>query len=413
MSRHSQPSVYLQRTPSTIKSLTPGGVIDRLGAHFNLVDVIHLPSYAWRMPELYTHLKSIKKDRYEHNDRIVFVMDDINFYIANQISPVMHNLQQFLYKLDIPNYFCVIVTEQTYVANEANQVRSLYGKEKCNISVLDVVVDSWLKIKDIPPLDCNFDLIERSYIMLSRVERKHRVLLFAMLKQAKILDQGLISFKLGEQPHELPYQQSDFELKVDQIDSDMQFISVWPWTCAGENWIIGDDFQEQLYDQFLKKSPRDFEFKNFSETAVTDYYAHNNVVQRAFLYLGTESVFQYPGVSFTEKSFKGISNKRPFVIVGPPGNLKKLRDLGFKTFDHWWDESYDQIQDHSQRMAAVFEIIKFISKKSRTELIELGNAMQNVLQYNYDLLINQFTQLQLQRLDQQCVENLKPRYDTN
>jgi hypothetical protein len=393
-------------------SLTPNDIVNHLKSHFNLIDVVRMTQYGYRLPDLYSRLKTIKKDRYEHNDRIVFIMDDVNFYIGNQLSPTAHNLQQFLYKLDIPNYFCIIVTEQPYVSQEMTHVRKLYGKEVCDIDVLDVYIDSYLKINDIAPLALNLDRIERSYIMLSRVQRKHRVLLFSMLQHDNLLDRGLVSFRIGPNPHELSYQRSDFRLNAHQIDPDIPFVSVWPWTCANENWVISDDGQETLYNDFLTTSDTVFEFKNFTEPKVNNYYVHNEVVQRAFLYVGIETVFQYPGASLTEKSFKGISNKRPFVIVGAPGNLRKLREYGFKTFSPWWSEEYDDIQDQSQRMQAIFDIIKNISQKSQTELIELGNAMESVLQYNYDFLVKHFAATQLSKLDQQCLKNLKPRYDT-
>ena len=43
--------------------------------------------------------------------------------------------------------------------------------------------------------------------------------------------------------------------------------------------------------------------------------------------------------------------------------LKKLRELGFKTFGNFWDESYDEIEDKMERLEKVFEVIAYIDKQ--------------------------------------------------
>ena len=47
-------------------------------------------------------------------------------------------------------------------------------------------------------------------------------------------------------------------------------------------------------------------------------------------------------------------------MVSTPYCLKKLRELGFKTFHPFIDESYDSIEDDLERMKAIFtELDKF------------------------------------------------------
>jgi hypothetical protein len=73
---------------------------------------------------------------------------------------------------------------------------------------------------------------------------------------------------------------------------------------------------------------------------------------------------------------------RPFVLVAPPNSLKYLKLLGFKTFDRWWDESYDTESNHEQRILKIFKIIDFIQSKTIIELKQLWNEMRETLQYN-------------------------------
>jgi hypothetical protein len=396
-------------------SLDSKAIVKHLESFFNVVVAVRIVDYDDRLSDLFSLLQSVKKDVFEPQDRIVFIVDDTQYYINNEIGITLHNLQQILYQLDIPNYFCLIIGNQEYFAKETGLTRKIYGKDSCKIDVLDCYVDTWLKIDQIQPVACNFDKIEKNYVFLSRVTRKHRVMLYSLLANDDLLDRGLVSFHLGSVPYELKLNTALAKLP-DDSNRDICLLSPIPWTRTNESWQIYDDNLFSLYDTCLKSLPKEYKYKNFSEGAISDIYANKSsveIVQKGFLYLGIGTMFHYPGCILDEKEFKGIANKRPFVLVGAPGNLKKLKKYGFKTFDQWWNESYDDIQDPSQRMLAVYEIIKQICNKPLSELIKLGNDMRDVLEYNFNHLIEDFGKSQLWSLQQQCIKNSKPRHDTD
>jgi hypothetical protein len=72
---------------------------------------------------------------------------------------------------------------------------------------------------------------------------------------------------------------------------------------------------------------------------------------------------QSGGAFLTEKTFKPIKHGQPFVIVGGPGSLQVLRDLGYRTFDHAIDNSYDLELDNTQRWLKLLNAIKQLQKK--------------------------------------------------
>lgn len=84
----------------------------------------------------------------------------------------------------------------------------------------------------------------------------------------------------------------------------------------------------------------------------------------------------------SEKTLAPIINFVPFVVVGPANSLKVLKDLGFKTFNRWWDESYDSEHDHTKRIHKVFDVIDQISEYSNSELVNIRRDMQDILIYN-------------------------------
>jgi hypothetical protein len=110
----------------------------------------------------------------------------------------------------------------------------------------------------------------------------------------------------------------------------------------------------------------------------------NNVVciQDSFLSLVTETTFCSIMPNFSEKTLDPISVYRPFILMAAPNTLKLLQDLGFKTFDPWWDESYDSILDHTKRFEAIYYLVENILEKDISELTQILKEMNEVLEHN-------------------------------
>lgn len=112
-------------------------------------------------------------------------------------------------------------------------------------------------------------------------------------------------------------------------------------------------------------------------------------LMESFLYVVTETCFWERKKHLTEKIFKPIVTKNPFVLLGCPNNLQYLKSYGFKTFDSWWDESYDKIDDPIKRIRAVVKIIKDICSMSLEDLEGMLRGMKYVLEHNYNLFYSQ------------------------
>jgi uncharacterized protein YktA (UPF0223 family) len=89
----------------------------------------------------------------------------------------------------------------------------------------------------------------------------------------------------------------------------------------------------------------------------------------------------------TEKFWRPIVTKTPFIIQGPQFTLKRLKQLGFQTFDRWWDEGYDEDPYlHSQK--EIKKIFAYLEKFSIGQLTNMYNDMQSVLDNNYNCMMN-------------------------
>ena len=86
-----------------------------------------------------------------------------------------------------------------------------------------------------------------------------------------------------------------------------------------------------------------------------------DVFSDSYLSIVTETFFTGP-LYFSEKIFNSMLYNHFFIYLGPPHSLKYLRSLGFKTWAHIIDESYDDIENPAGRLYAVTNSInKFLS----------------------------------------------------
>ena len=81
-------------------------------------------------------------------------------------------------------------------------------------------------------------------------------------------------------------------------------------------------------------------------------------------------------VFITEKLWKAILMKHVFVVHGNHHYLKKLKELGFKTFDNVIDESYDNEKDKNVRIEKIVAAVLDIRDKNAYQLYEQTEAIR-------------------------------------
>jgi hypothetical protein len=67
---------------------------------------------------------------------------------------------------------------------------------------------------------------------------------------------------------------------------------------------------------------------------------------------------QYEMLFVSEKVHKPLAWAMPFIVLGPCRSLAHIKQLGFKTFEPYIDESYDLIDEPGARYEAVLNSIK-------------------------------------------------------
>ena len=124
----------------------------------------------------------------------------------------------------------------------------------------------------------------------------------------------------------------------------------------------------------------------------------------SFIHIISETYFNTQIIHITEKTYKPILYKQPFIMLGPPNILKHLREIGFKTFEDVWDESYDNTFNHTERFYKILNLCKKIDQLSNEDKISLMEKCATIVEYN-------FNKLQSFRTDQFVVKDIVEKYN--
>ena len=90
-------------------------------------------------------------------------------------------------------------------------------------------------------------------------------------------------------------------------------------------------------------------------------------------------------VFMTEKIWKPIIAGHIFIVHGNFEYLKKLKELGFRTFETVFDESYDKMYDSEKR---VDEIVKLIKKLKNSDWQKLYEQTMEIREHNKKTFYN-------------------------
>jgi len=216
--------------------------------------------------------------------------------------------------------------------------------------------------------------LKKKYISFNRLtssKRVYRSLFISELIQRNILDQGYVSYN-----DVCPENNKDYVTNLLE---------------AQQSGLISKDVMIEVAGNIAQASlPLRIDYKDtvlipnhsFILSAVPES-------QESFVYVVTETCYWERKCHLTEKIFKPIVSRMPFILVGPAHSLEYLRSYGFKTFTDFWDESYDTIEDPIERMHAIGAVLQEISNCSLAELQDKLVAMNHILEHNYNLFNGQ------------------------
>ena len=139
-----------------------------------------------------------------------------------------------------------------------------------------------------------------------------------------------------------------------------------------------------------------------SEDYVKGHWQTNNPLSYLYRELLIDIVSEptCKGIAFypTEKVVRAMLCKRPFIAMCSKNYLIYLRQMGFKTFNDYWNEDYDGY-DGKEKYYRILALIDQIAKLDNSKLLDMYNDMQSALEHNKSLIITQTYSTEVQEVD--------------
>lgn len=118
----------------------------------------------------------------------------------------------------------------------------------------------------------------------------------------------------------------------------------------------------------------------------------NQYYETSYFSVVSETTFftkhKYSFRFLSEKSFKPIAMKHPFILVSVPHSLEVFKIMGYKTFSSVIDESYDLELDDGKRMLMILDEIERLSKFNEQERENFILKCREICKYNYKILLS-------------------------
>jgi len=211
------------------------------------------------------------------------------------------------------------------------------------------------------------DVIRKNHFLMKiRNGREHRMAFLYQMASANLLDMGDFSFLA---PNGNQYSKDTAQFVIERYGL--------------KNSNINNIKKLHETSPHILQSERGITYGQINAWTDAHYQPHIN----SYFEICFETFVHGDHKSLTEKIFKPIVNFQPFFFVAYPGALQLLRNLGFKTFEGFIDESYDEMENINDRIQAIFKETQRLCKMSKEEIHEWYWGMEEILIHNHRTLI--------------------------
>jgi hypothetical protein len=299
-----------------------------------------------------------------------FSVDWFSLMSDKVINKVKNNeLKILLYYWEADNPYRI----QEHITNQSNeynipieQIKFISGNSEANkIPNFYHFVDDELlfqfRNKEIKPLPFHTEPRTKKYTALVRMHKFWRANTMATLWQKRLDTEGYFAYGNAIDSGE---DESDNPIEVDKYMGlralTRTFLTITPF--------VADTLSEDEH--------------NDHKLQVQEHYnnAYINVVLESHM-----DVDHSNGVLLTEKTFKPIKNAQMFIIFGACGSLQLLRDMGYKTFDHVLNNSYDSIENTTERWKTAINMLTTVLDRSYDDIHEMHLKCEDDLIHNQEL----------------------------
>lgn len=304
--------------------------------------------------------------------KTILVLSNTHEAFHSVVFPIY---QFFIFKLCIPEQQILLLSESADIDLEVINVAKKLNKKLIRVEWSRIFENS---IKnEIIHVISNYKTLEhkiytKKFLNFNRRWRPHRPVFVALLACKNILNLGHVSLASSDDNKNWNNSWDNIiDLCKDNTELTTQLIQNKNKILSLPNLYIDRTDLEINHVHIIESSKKFYADTYFSVVSETNFYA--TVDSSQFI---------------SEKTYKPIAEKHPFILIGRPGSIKKLRSLGYKTFSPIINEDYDLETNDSKRMRMIITEVIRLSNLNTDELTYFLNYMTIVCEYNYNILLN-------------------------
>lgn len=301
--------------------------------------------------------------------------------VLNNAHEAFHQVVEVIYKtciidLKIPPEQIILISESAIIDKEVEKVSQQYNLGKIRTKWMRMFEFAVSRLVD-PFKSLNtleYKYYHKKYINLNRRWRLHRPALVALLKIYNLLDKGFVSLAKADDNR-------DWNLFLDEIQwtfkENPDFLNIF---------LQNQDMIRDIPELKLDKEDMTINYAGppylLAETTDTFYL-------NSYFSIVTETNFfkvYGEGVFVSEKIFRPVLKKHPFILLARPRTLEVMRHIGYKTFGNIINEDYDKEEDDYKRMLMIIDEINRLSTLSDYELSKFLDEARKITEYNYNVL---------------------------
>jgi hypothetical protein len=232
---------------------------------------------------------------------------------------------------------------------------------------------------------------EKLFLMWNRRFRDHRIEAALHLEELGLVERSYVSFSKTHIEHP-----SDTFL-----DRAIRVVE--------SNRYRNEGINEEVAQRFNNKLPLVLDDEHeITQMCEDTNHKSRPYYQNSLVSVVTETNFGELEVALTEKSFKPFKEKHPFILVAGAGALEYLQSLGFKTFNEFWSEEYDNEDDSpDERMRRIREVFKVISSWDHNQILDFKRRVKPILEHNFNLIKTLGVDMLLDNINKLVRENIK------
>lgn len=211
----------------------------------------------------------------------------------------------------------------------------------------------------------------KSFLSLNRNFHPHRFAILCLLESQGLIEKGHVSYIQHSVMHDYWDIDVNETLGLYNIDEVKNLISSG---LSVKNKIpLYLDLKGQ--DMFLDCSKLSMSLSKFYKDS---YFS-----------VVTETHFDNIAPRFlTEKIFKTMLFKHPFILVTTCGSVSLLKEIGYKSFNPFIDEDYDSESDDSLRLLKIIKQVKKLALLTSSELKDFTQFALPIVEENFDTLMD-------------------------